>query len=69
MTVAAAPARFTGRTALLTGAGSGIGAATARRLAAEGASVLVTDVDAEAAQRVAEDIRTGAGGHGTGPST
>lgn len=49
--------------------GSGIGAATARRLAAEGASVLVTDVDAEAAQRVAEDIRTGAGGHGTGPST
>lgn len=59
MTVAAAPARFTGRTALLTAAGSGIGAATARRLAAEGASVLVTDVDAEAARQVAEEIRTG----------
>ncbi|MDH6438906.1 NAD(P)-dependent dehydrogenase (short-subunit alcohol dehydrogenase family) [Streptomyces sp. SAI-144] len=57
MTVAAAPARFTGRTALLTAAASGIGAATARRLATEGASVLVTDVDAKGAQRVAEDIR------------
>jgi NAD(P)-dependent dehydrogenase (short-subunit alcohol dehydrogenase family) len=61
MTVAAAPARFTGRTALLTGAGSGIGAATARRLAAEGASVLVTDVDADAARRVAEGIRADGG--------
>ena len=57
MTVAAAPARFTGRTALLTAAASGIGAATARRLAAEGASVLVTDVDVEGAHRVAEEIR------------
>ena len=61
MTVAAAPARFTGRTALLTAAGSGIGAATARRLAAEGASVVVTDVDAGAARRVAEEIRTAGG--------
>jgi NAD(P)-dependent dehydrogenase (short-subunit alcohol dehydrogenase family) len=57
MTVAAAPARFTGRTALLTAAASGIGAATARRLAAEGASVLVTDVHVEGAHRVAEEIR------------
>lgn len=60
MTVAA-PARFTGRTALLTAAASGIGAATARRLAAEGASVLVTDVDATAARRVAEEIRAAGG--------
>ncbi|TPQ21172.1 SDR family NAD(P)-dependent oxidoreductase [Streptomyces sporangiiformans] len=48
--------RFTGRTALLTAAASGIGEATAHRLAAEGASVLVTDVDAEGARRVAEEI-------------
>ncbi|WP_327318877.1 SDR family NAD(P)-dependent oxidoreductase [Streptomyces sp. NBC_01235] len=61
MTVAAAPARFTGHTALLTAAASGIGAATARRLAAEGASVLVTDVDAEGAHRVAEEIRAEGG--------
>ena len=60
MTVAA-PARFTGRTALLTAAASGIGAATAHRLAAEGASVMVTDVDAEGARRVAEEIRAGGG--------
>ncbi|MBA4863487.1 SDR family oxidoreductase [Streptomyces sp. PSKA54] len=61
MTVAAAPARFTGRTALLTAAASGIGAATARRLTAEGASVLVTDVDAKGAHRVAEEIRAAGG--------
>ncbi|MFI2037119.1 SDR family NAD(P)-dependent oxidoreductase [Streptomyces bottropensis] len=61
MTVAAAPARFTGRTALLTAAGSGIGAATARRLAAEGASVLVTDLDAKGAHHVAEEIRAAGG--------
>jgi NAD(P)-dependent dehydrogenase (short-subunit alcohol dehydrogenase family) len=60
MTVAA-PARFTGRTALLTAAASGIGAATAHRLAAEGASVMVTDVDADGARRVAEEIRAGGG--------
>jgi NAD(P)-dependent dehydrogenase (short-subunit alcohol dehydrogenase family) len=57
----AALARFTGRTALLTAAGSGIGEATAHRLAAEGASVVVTDVDAEAAHRVAEEIRAKGG--------
>ena len=36
--------RFAGRTAVVTGAASGIGAATAERLAAEGAAVVVTDV-------------------------
>lgn len=58
---AAQPARFTGRTALLTAAASGIGEATALRLAAEGASVLVTDVDAEGAGRVVEEIRARGG--------
>ena len=57
----AALARFARRTALLTAAGSGIGEATAHRLAAEGASVVVTDVDAEAAHRVAEEIRAKGG--------
>lgn len=58
---AAALARFTGRTALLTAAASGIGAATAQRLAAEGAFVLVTDVDGDGAHRVAEEIRAKGG--------
>ncbi len=55
------PARFTGRTALLTAAASGIGAATVRRLAEEGASVLVTDVDAAGAEKVADEVRAKGG--------
>ena len=44
------------RVALVTGGASGIGRAAAQRLAAEGAHVLVTDLDAAGARKVAEEI-------------
>ena len=47
---------LTGRTALVTGGASGIGAACARELAAHGASVTVADVDEAAAKLVADEI-------------
>ncbi|TDB95484.1 SDR family NAD(P)-dependent oxidoreductase [Actinomadura sp. 7K534] len=52
---------LTGRSALVTGAAGGIGAAVAHALAGAGAAVFVTDLDADAAAAVAERI-TAAGG-------
>jgi 2-hydroxycyclohexanecarboxyl-CoA dehydrogenase len=53
--------RFKGKTVALTGGGGGIGGATCRRFAAEGAVVAVLDMNLEAAQRVAEGIRANGG--------
>jgi rhamnulose-1-phosphate aldolase/alcohol dehydrogenase len=51
-----APKPLAGRIALVTGGGSGIGRATARRLAAEGACVVVADRDSSSAAEVAAGI-------------
>jgi NAD(P)-dependent dehydrogenase (short-subunit alcohol dehydrogenase family) len=47
-----------GKVAVVTGSGNGIGAAIARRFAAEGARVVVTDIEPEAVEQVAGEIGT-----------
>ena len=48
--------RFAGRTAVVTGGGSGIGLATVRRLASEGARVVVADIDLDAGSAAAAEV-------------
>ncbi len=53
------------RVAIVTGAGSGIGRATAKRLAADGFSVVVNDQNGDAAAVVVKEITSGHGGKAT----
>ena len=53
--------RFDNQTVIVTGGGGGIGGATCRRFAAEGASVAVFDVNLDAAEKVAAGIRAEGG--------
>lgn len=48
--------RFADRVALITGAASGIGAATSRRLASEGATIVVVDTNADAGDALAREL-------------
>lgn len=53
--------RFEGRVALVTGGASGIGKATAKRIADEGGAVVIADLQDEAGQAVAAEIEQGGG--------
>src|SRR5690606_16301626 len=52
---------FDGRVAIITGAGSGIGAAIARELAAKGAQIIAADLDLDDASKITEAIQSDGG--------
>jgi 3alpha(or 20beta)-hydroxysteroid dehydrogenase len=56
--------RLEGKVAIITGAAGGIGLASARRFAAEGALLALTDADAEGAQRAADELGPAASARG-----
>jgi NAD(P)-dependent dehydrogenase (short-subunit alcohol dehydrogenase family) len=49
--------RFSGKVSIVAGGANGIGAASVRRLAAEGSAVVVADIDMEAAQQLVDELR------------
>ena len=53
--------RFKDRVAIVTGGGRGIGAATVRRFAGDGAAVVIADVDEEPAREVAGEVEHAGG--------
>jgi meso-butanediol dehydrogenase/(S,S)-butanediol dehydrogenase/diacetyl reductase len=55
------PGKFEGRAAIITAGGSGIGAATARRFVAEGASVVIADLSGKRGEAVANELREAGG--------
>jgi NAD(P)-dependent dehydrogenase (short-subunit alcohol dehydrogenase family) len=61
MSAASAGGRFAGRVAIVTGGGGNIGRATAKRLAAEGASVTVADLGEDATAKVVAEIESAGG--------
>jgi len=54
-------ARFQGKAVVITGGGGGIGGATCKRFAGEGAKVAVFDLNLQAAEKIAADIRAAGG--------